>query len=84
MNASLSDSAIPLLDLSRLDAGEGQRAAFPAELRAAARDVVFYLSRHGVEPALLGDLVEFSGRFFALPAAEKLAIEMVPSPFSRL
>jgi isopenicillin N synthase-like dioxygenase len=84
MNASLSDSAIPLLDLSRLDAGEAQQAAFLAELRAAARDVgFFYLTGHGVEPALLGDLLEFSGRFFALPAAEKLAIEMVNSPHFR-
>ncbi len=84
MNASLSDSAIPLLDLSRLDAGAGQRAAFLAELRAAARDVgFFYLTGHGVEPTLLSDLVTFSRRFFALPAADKLAIEMVNSPHFR-
>lgn len=84
MNASPSGSAIPLLDLSRLDAGEAPRAAFLAELRAAAHDVgFFYLTGHGVEPALLGDLVEFSRRFFALPAAEKLAIEMVNSPHFR-
>jgi isopenicillin N synthase-like dioxygenase len=84
MNASPSDSAIPLLDLSRLDADEAQRAAFLAELRAAARDVgFFYLAGHGVEPALLGDLIEFSRRFFALPAADKLAIEMVNSPHFR-
>ena len=84
MNASPSDSAIPLLDLSRLDAGEAQRAAFLAELRAAARDVgFFYLTGHGVEPALLSDLVTFSSRFFALPVAEKLAIEMVNSPHFR-
>jgi isopenicillin N synthase-like dioxygenase len=84
MNASPSDSAIPLLDLSRLDAGEEPRAAFLEELRAAARDVgFFYLTGHGVEPTLLSDLVAFSRRFFALPAADKLAIEMVNSPHFR-
>jgi isopenicillin N synthase-like dioxygenase len=84
MNTSPSDSAIPLLDLSRLDAGEEPRAAFLAELRAAARDVgFFYLTGHGVEPTLLSDLVAFSRRFFALPAADKLAIEMVNSPHFR-
>src|SRR3984957_15593309 len=84
MNASPADSAIPLLDLSRLDAGEARRAAFLAELRAAARDVgFFYLAGHGVEPALLSDLVAFSRRFFALPTAEKLAVEMVNSPHFR-
>ena len=84
MTASLPDSSIPLLDLSRLDAGEAQRSTFLAELRAASRDVgFFYLTGHGVEPDLLRDLLRLSRRFFALPAADKLAVEMVNSPHFR-
>ena len=84
MTAPPSDNSIPLLDLSRLDAGEAQRSAFLTELRSAARDVgFFYLSGHGVEPELLRDLLGFARRFFALPAADKLAIEMVNSPHFR-
>jgi isopenicillin N synthase-like dioxygenase len=84
MNSSPADNPIPLLDLSRLDAGEAARAAFLADLRTAAREVgFFYLSGHGVEPDLLRDLVGLSRRFFALPETEKLAIEMVNSPHFR-
>jgi isopenicillin N synthase-like dioxygenase len=84
MTASPSDSSIPLLDLRRLDAGETLRSAFLAELRAAAHDVgFFYLTGHGVAPDLLRDLLACSRRFFALPAADKLAIEMVNSPHFR-
>ncbi len=73
MSPPLADNAIPLLDLGRFDAGATQRAAFLAELRAAARDVgFFYLTGHGVEPALLGDLLEFSRRFFC-PARSRQA-----------
>jgi isopenicillin N synthase-like dioxygenase len=84
MTASPSDSPIPLLDLRRLDAGETLRSAFLADLRAAAHDVgFFYLTGHGVAPDLLRDLLTCSRRFFALPTADKLAIEMVNSPHFR-
>jgi isopenicillin N synthase-like dioxygenase len=84
MTSSPSDNAIPLVDLGRLDAGEVQREAFLEALRAAARDVgFFYLTGHGVEPDLLRQLLEFSRRFFALPEADKMAIEMVNSPHFR-
>jgi isopenicillin N synthase-like dioxygenase len=84
MTAPPSDSPIPLLDLGRFEAGEAQRSAFLAELRAASRDVgFFYLTGHGVDPDLLHDLLEYSRRFFALPAADKLAVEMVNSPHFR-
>jgi isopenicillin N synthase-like dioxygenase len=75
---------IPLLDLSRLDAGDTERRDFLAELRTAAREVgFFYLSGHHVDAALLHELTHVSRRFFALPEAEKLAIEMVHSPHFR-
>lgn len=77
-------SALPLLDISRLDAAPAERAAFLADLRHAAHDVgFFYLAGHGIDPQLLALVVELSNRFFALPEADKLAIEMVNSPHFR-
>ncbi len=84
MNASLAQDAIPLLDLSDFDAGARSRADFLARLCLAARDVgFFYITGHHVEPRLLGDLMNVSRSFFALPEADKLAIEMVNSPHFR-
>jgi isopenicillin N synthase-like dioxygenase len=84
MTSAPSNNPIPLLDLRRFDTDAAQRTAFLAELRAAARDIgFFYLSGHGVEPDLLRELIELSRRFFALPEADKLAIEMVNSPHFR-
>jgi len=77
-------SIIPQLDLSQFDAAGASRVAFLEELRVAARDVgFFYLGGHGIAPKLLDDLLESARRFFALPAAEKLAVEMVRSPHFR-
>jgi isopenicillin N synthase-like dioxygenase len=84
MHAAESNAPIPLLDLRRFDAGEAQRSAFLAELRAAAHDVgFFYVVGHGVDPRLLHELMESARRFFALPETDKLAIEMVNSPHFR-
>jgi isopenicillin N synthase-like dioxygenase len=75
---------IPLLEFERFDAGEAQRRAFLAELRAAARDVgFFYLSGHGIDPGVSDDLILTARSFFALPEADKLAIEMVNSAHFR-
>ena len=72
------ESSIPLLDLSHFDAAEDKQAAFLAELRGASRQVgFFYLTGHGIEPALLDDLMNTARRFFALPERDKLAVEMV-------
>jgi isopenicillin N synthase-like dioxygenase len=84
MRAADINSSIPLLDLRRLDADEAQRAAFLAELRAAAHDVgFFYVTGHGVEARLLYDVMQSARRFFSLPVGDKLAIEMVNSPHFR-
>ena len=78
------ESSIPLLDLSHFDAAEDKRAAFLAELRGASRQVgFFYLTGHGIEPALLDDLMNTARSFFALPERDKLAVEMVNSPHFR-
>lgn len=75
---------LPVLDLSRLDAEAEEREAFLAELREVARTVgFFYVTGHGVDQALIDDLLTLSRRFFALPEADKLAVEMVNSPHFR-
>ena len=82
--AAPTPAALPLLDLRRLDQGAGQRAAFLAELRECARDFgFFYVTGHGVEPALTTDVLGWARRFFALADHEKNAIAMVNSPHFR-
>jgi isopenicillin N synthase-like dioxygenase len=84
MNAPRCENSIPLLDLECFDAGESKRAAFLAELRDAARQVgFFYLTGHGIDPALLDGLMNSARRFFVLPEPDKLAVEMVNSPHFR-
>jgi isopenicillin N synthase-like dioxygenase len=76
-----SVAALPILDLRRLDGGEAERRLFLEELRRTGREVgFFYLIGHGIADDLVRDVVTLSRRFFALPEAEKLAIEMVKSP----
>jgi isopenicillin N synthase-like dioxygenase len=84
MGACETKTPIPQLDLRRFDAGEAHRAAFLAELRTAAHDVgFFYVTGHDVETQLPRDLLDSARRFFSLPDADKLAIEMVNSPHFR-
>ena len=76
--------SVAQLDLRGFDGGESQRAQFLAELRIAAHDIgFFYLIGHGVEAALLRDVLDTAKHFFALPDADKLAIEMIHSPHFR-
>jgi isopenicillin N synthase-like dioxygenase len=84
MRVDESHQEIPMLDLRRFDAAGAERAAFLAELRAAAHDVgFFYVTGHGVDPRLLSEVMDTTAKFFALPEAGKLAIEMVNSPHFR-
>ncbi|RNE66716.1 isopenicillin N synthase family dioxygenase [Cryobacterium tepidiphilum] len=74
-------TSLPILDLSRLDAGPAEAAAFRDELREITHDVgFFYLVGHGVEQELIDEMLSISQRFFELPAEEKLAIENTRSP----
>ncbi|WP_308468589.1 isopenicillin N synthase family dioxygenase [Rathayibacter soli] len=74
-------SQLPILDLSRLDAGPAEADAFRAELRQVTHDIgFFYLVGHGVDQALIEELLRVARRFFELPAEQKLAIENVESP----
>ncbi|MDB5080435.1 MAG: 2-oxobutyrate oxidase [Chloroflexi bacterium] len=77
-------SALPVLDITRLEAGPDERAAFLDELRRTTHDLgFFYLTGHGIDPDLIRRMLALSRRFFALPEQDKLAIEMVNSPHFR-
>lgn len=74
--------SLPVLDLFAAE-GPG-RAGFLAQLRAAARDVgFFYVTGHGVPAELENAVRAEARRFFALPEAEKLSVEMIHSPHFR-
>jgi isopenicillin N synthase-like dioxygenase len=84
MGVQLPTAQLPNLDLRRLEQGGAARDAFLAELRETVRDLgFFYLSGHGIDPALVAEVLALSKRFFALPEAEKLSIAMVNSPHFR-
>ncbi len=73
--------ALPILDISQLDAGADQAQAFRTQLREVTHDVgFFYLVGHGIPQQLIDEVLELSREFFALPEADKLAIENVHSP----
>ena len=79
-----SITTLPLLDLSQLDGSPQQRQRFLDELRLAARHVgFFYLTGHGIDPALLAEVQQQARAFFALPEADKLAVGMINSPHFR-
>jgi len=73
--------SLPVLDFSRLDAGEEEAAAFRAELREATHEFgFFYLVGHGIDPELEKRIMTTARAFFDLPEADKLAIENRNSP----
>jgi isopenicillin N synthase-like dioxygenase len=74
-------TSLPVLDLSRLDAGAAEAEAFRADLRQVTHDVgFFFLVGHGVSDELQASLLDLSRRFFELSEEDKLAIENVHSP----
>lgn len=74
-------AALPVLDVSR---GQTDKAAFLEELRRVSYDLgFFYVSGHGIDQALIDAVLKLARQFFALPAEDKLAIEMVNSPHFR-
>ncbi|WP_159499932.1 isopenicillin N synthase family oxygenase [Microbacterium sp. 18062] len=80
----MSSLNLPVLDLSRLGDGPEAAASFRADLRAATHEVgFFYLVGTGITPELEGRLLQGARDFFALPEADKLAIENVHSPHFR-
>jgi len=76
MSAASDFSAIPLVDISALIAGdaEGSRAAAEA-LGKAARQVGFlYVTGHGIPAPLFDRLLEAAARFFAEPPERKMEV----------
>ena len=76
MSAASDFSAIPLVDISALIAGdpEGSRAAADA-LGKAAREVGFlYVTGHGIPAPLFDRLLEAAAGFFAEPPERKMEV----------
>jgi isopenicillin N synthase-like dioxygenase len=69
---------LPIVDMAPLFSGEAAaRAAIAGEIAEACEaQGFFYLVGHGVSPQVLADLEAESRRFFALPQADKMAIDM--------
>ena len=76
--------SLPILDFSQLNAGDEAAAAFRAQLLDATHNIgFFYLTGHGIPDADFDEMVDVAREFFALPEAEKLAIENTYSPHFR-
>jgi isopenicillin N synthase-like dioxygenase len=69
---------LPIIDMAPLYAPNPEGRAAVARQIAAACEAhgFFYLVGHGVSPQVLADLETESRRFFALPQAAKMAIDM--------
>jgi isopenicillin N synthase-like dioxygenase len=75
--------ALPVIDLAdlRRDPDGPDAARMITALRRACRDRGFFsLVGHGIEPARTEQLLTVARELFALPEAEKLAIENIHSP----
>jgi len=76
--------SLPILDLSRLEAGPEEAEAFRAELREVTHEYgFFYLTGHGVPAELIERVMGTSRAFFNLPEDDKMAIENLQSPHFR-
>jgi len=76
--------ALPVIDISLLAGTADQRQQLLQQLRNAARDHgFFYLIGHGIDADRIAALRSAARTFFALPEADKLAIDMEHSPHFR-
>ncbi|MBB5046934.1 isopenicillin N synthase-like dioxygenase [Rhodopseudomonas rhenobacensis] len=81
---TVSQKALPVLDLTSFDAEPSQRGAFLRELCEAAQGPgFFYLVGHGISADLISDVLAASRQFFDLPERDKFSIEMINSPHFR-
>ena len=73
---------LPRFDLAGLEGAAG--AAERERLRRAAREIgAVLIGGHGVDERTARALLDVSRRFFALPLAERDAIDMIHSPYFR-
>jgi polar amino acid transport system ATP-binding protein len=71
------DTTLPLIDVAPLVTGTPGREAVAAQIGAACRaHGFFYVTGHGVAPALVQRLEDLSHRFFELPEATKMQWRM--------
>ncbi|TDW28681.1 isopenicillin N synthase family dioxygenase [Cryobacterium psychrophilum] len=84
MRGAAPSVSLPVLDLSRLNGGDADAEAFRVELREATHNFgFFYLTGHGVPAGLIERVLGCARAFFALPEADKMAIENLQSPHFR-
>ncbi|MCC5478642.1 isopenicillin N synthase family oxygenase [Streptomyces sp. JA03] len=82
--ATPSYDQLPIIDLSAAGQGPRARARLHAQLHSAAHDVGFFqLVGHGVTRAETDALLTAMRAFFALPEADRLALDNVNSPHFR-
>lgn len=75
---------LPTIDLSHFHGSAPERQDFLDALQSVLHEHgFFYLTGHGVDPALVAQVMALTKAFFALPMEEKLKIEMVNSPHFR-
>jgi polar amino acid transport system ATP-binding protein len=73
----MTDSSLPLIDVAPLVAGSAGRDAVAAQIGAACRaHGFFYVTGHGVAPALVKRLEALSHFFFELPEETKMQWRM--------
>ncbi len=74
--------SLPLLDWSRFTGGD--KAGFVADLGRAARDPGFFLlTNHGIDDALIAQVFDEAGAFFALPPEVKEGWSISTNPHNR-
>jgi isopenicillin N synthase-like dioxygenase len=72
-----SSPQVPVIDVSPLATGHGDRAVVAAAIAKACSDCgFFYVTRHGVDEELQRRLEELSRKFFAQDLATKMEISM--------
>ncbi|GHJ92888.1 2-oxobutyrate oxidase [Streptomyces sp. NE5-10] len=77
-------SQLPIVDLSAADRGPDARRLLHAQLHSAAHDVGFFqLVGHGVTEAETRALTDAMRAFFALPEADRRAVDNLNSPHFR-
>ncbi|WP_278374442.1 2-oxoglutarate and iron-dependent oxygenase domain-containing protein [Sphingobium xenophagum] len=76
---------IPVIDLApSFSEDTDARKAVAWEIHKTARDTgFFYISNHGVPPDLVEGQLTLAREFFALPLAEKVALDARKSPCLR-
>jgi isopenicillin N synthase-like dioxygenase len=82
---SVAKASLPVIDVSGLrSASASARKAVAANIRAACLDKgFFYIAGHGISPSLIEETLRASRAFFALPAEEKIKLDLRTSNASR-